>query len=634
MTLTDLAFSPGSQLDAPGRFTRHFGPVTCAAGIPGHRAAVMSAYDSAVSWVDLETGTIELLGYHDHLVNRIVVNRDGTRAASCSSDYTVCLWDLESRRPMRVLRGHSDDVEDFVFADDQTGISASRDHRVLVWDLETGAVKQTLERHEKDVLAVDHADGRIYSSGDDMTLREWDLGSGELLRTWGPFEVETDTCAIDPRRHRAVLGADDGRIYLFDTRSGEPLHRIDAHSSGIKKVAVSPTSGDILSAAYDQRLLIWDAETFELAVELDPHAATWERSINFSPDGREILAGTFDGTLVHWDAASGRKLAEIGTKGGNACLNDISANAAGDLAVVSDDGYVRLARLTPDEAMWTAKVEPAAGRVLMNAVTLVGDRVLAGAHDHKLHLFRRRGDTLSDEIAVALAEGPVNCIRVAQVPGYEGDCFVACYSHAVVRVSPAGEVKGKICLHDGAVKALRLHPERPLGVSCGADGLLLSWDLEGNLLERFPGHMAIIDDVDIDPSGTLIASTGRDFTLKVYDLASARMLHSLDTGRQSPKSVCFWDRETVIVGNYWGYLIKADLAGGPVTRSRIGPNGISSLARSGEYLVAACYDGAAYLVRPADLAVVRELRAMTQKVAHRPVTAHGGLAYAAPVSST
>ncbi len=611
-------------------FVRHRGPVTCAAGIPGRRAAVMSGYDSAVSYVDLETKTVELLGYHAHLANRIVVSPDGTRAASCSSDYTICLWDLNARRALRVLRGHWDDVEDFAFVDGRTGLSASRDHRVLVWDLETGAVRRTLERHEKDVLAVAHSAGRVYSSGDDMTLREWDLASGELLQTWGPFEVETDTCAIDPVRHRAVLGADDGCIYVFDTRTGESLRRIEAHASGIKKVAVSPTSGDILSAAYDQRLLIWDADTYVLRVELAKHPAIWERSLNFSPDGREVLAGTFDGTLMHWDAATGEKLGEIGAdtaaQQGNACLNDLSANAAGDLAVVADDGFVRLGRLTPGEAGWTACVEPASGRVLMNAVTLDGERVIAGAHNHRLHLFRRRGGTLADEIAlreeheIALGEGPINCVRVAHVPGHEGECFVACYSHAVVRVSEAGEILGKICVHDGAVKALRLHPERPLGVSCGADGLLLAWDFDGRLVERFHGHMAIIDDVDIDPTGTRIASSGRDFTLKVYDLASGKLQHSLDTGRQSPKSVCFWDHDTVIVGNYWGFLVKANLRDETVTRVRIGPNGISSLARSGEHLVAACYDGAAYLVRPQDLTVVNELRAMTQKVAHRPVS--------------
>ena len=584
----------------------------------------MSGYDSAVSYVDIESGKIELMGYHDHLANRIVVNATGTRAASCSSDYTICLWDLEERRPIRVLRGHWDDVEDFVFIDATTGASASRDHRVLIWDLETGAIRRSLEKHQKDVLSVASTKDRIYSSGDDMTLREWDLETGEMLQTWGPFEVETDTCAIDTERQHTLLGADDGCIYIFDIRTGKQLRKIEAHTSGIKKVAVSPATGDILSAAYDQRLRIWDAETYEPKAELEKHPATWERSLNFTPDGRRILAGTFDGTMVMWNAMTGEKLAEIGAdaegKPGNACLNDISANAAGDLVAVADDGYLRLGRLTPEVQKWTELVEPASGRVLMNAITLDGDRVIAGAHDHKLHLFRRAGETLTDELEVALAAGPINCVRICHAPGHEGECFVACYEHTVVRLSAAGEILGRICVHDGAVKALRLHPEKPLGVSCGADGLLLSWDFDGNLVKRFHGHMAIIDDVDIDPTGERVASSGRDFTLKVYDLESATMLHSLDTGRQSPKSVCFWDGDTVIVGNYWGYLIRADLRDETVTRRRIAPNGLSALSRSGEHLVATSYDGAAYLVRPDSLEVVADLRAMQQKVDHRPVT--------------
>ena len=54
-------------------------------------------YDSAVGLFDLDLGTVDLLGYHEHLANRIVVNPAGTLAASSSSDYTIGLWDLERR---------------------------------------------------------------------------------------------------------------------------------------------------------------------------------------------------------------------------------------------------------------------------------------------------------------------------------------------------------------------------------------------------------------------------------------------------------------------------------------------------------------------------------------------------------
>src|SRR5262249_34121547 len=126
-------------------FVRHRGPVTCAAGVPRTRQVVTSGYDGAVGLFDLENRTGSLLGYHKHLVNRVVVNQTGKLAATPSSDYTIGLWDLVERRLIRTLNGHSDDVEDFSFVNDRVGASVSRDWRVLVWDLKTGAILRVLE---------------------------------------------------------------------------------------------------------------------------------------------------------------------------------------------------------------------------------------------------------------------------------------------------------------------------------------------------------------------------------------------------------------------------------------------------------------------------------------------------------
>lgn len=600
-------------------FTRHRGPVTCVAGIPDNHHVITSGYDGAVGWFDLETGEVQLLGYHRHLVNRVTVNSAGTRAATSSSDYTVYLWDLQTLRLERILRGHSDDVEDFVFVSDTIGASVSRDWRTLIWDLEHGNILDVLEGHEKDALAVNYHDGRLYTSGDDMTLRVWDIGTGQLLKTWGPFDTETDTCAIDPIHGRAVLGCDDGLIRVFDIHTGANLAEIPAHRSGIKKVAVSPTTGDILSAAYDQKIHLWDAGSLERRGSLEGKPALWERSFNWSPDGSRIFSGTFDGTVVVWDSRSGRCLAEIGDQQavqGNACFNEVSAGDNGEIALVSDDGFVRLARLTPEESGWLARVEPGSGRVLMNAVTMdqALDLVVCGTHHHRIQIYERANGGLKQKTETYLGQGPINSIRVSHHPGFEGISFVGCYSGAIVRVTPDGQIDEMFRVHENAVKALRLHPRHGLGVSCSADGVLASWELSGKLIRRFVGHMGIIDDVDIDPTGRCIASAGRDFTLKVYSLDDGQLRHSVSLGRRSPKAICFFDPATVVVTNYWGELLKVTLPDERVYCRSIARNGISSIARSGEHVIVTSYDGAVYLVRPADLAVIGSLRAMTQRL--------------------
>lgn len=599
-------------------WNRHRGPVTSVAALPDGARAVTAAYDGAVGLFDLQSGTVELLGYHRHLANHITVNREGTKAASSSSDYDIYIWDIATRSLQSVLRGHSDDVECFAFADEETGVSASRDHRILVWNLATGSLRRIIDEHEKDVLSVTVWGDHIFSSGDDMTLRQWELSSGRLVRQWGPFEHETDTCAIDPVYSRVVLGCDDGVIRIFDTGTGQLVREIVAHASGIKKVAVSPVNGDILSAAYDQRIRIWAADSFMGKTELEPLASKWERSFSWSPDGTSILAGTFDGTVAVWEAATGLLLREVGGNtepAGNACFNEASATASGELALVSDDGYIRTVSLTPERAELLEVIEPATGRTLMNAVTLdeASGLVVTGAHNHKLHIFDRTPSGLQNEREVALGEGPINCLRIAHCETFAGEIFAACYSGRVVRVARDGSVVSKMPIHDGAVKALRIHPHKPVGISCSADGRLISWSLDGTVLHDFRGHISIVDDVDLEPDAARIASVSRDFTLKVYCLEDGKLLQAMPLGKRSPKSVCFWDKDTVIVGDYWGALIRVDLQSERITRNTIASNGLSSLAKTSAGLIATSYDGGVYLVRPDDLSVRNVYRAMTQR---------------------
>ncbi|MBD3919064.1 hypothetical protein H8B09_09885 [Paenibacillus sp. PR3] len=598
------------------QFVKHRGPVTAIRQVGNTAWAVTSAYDGAVAKFNLDTGEVRLLGYHQHLVNSIVVSREGGKAASVSSDYSIGIWNMETDKQERILYGHYDDVESFVFASETVGISASRDHRILIWDLTTGAITRVLEGHEKDVLSLAYHQGYIYSSGDDKTLRVWSLDTGALLNTWGPFDVETDTCVIDLLNERVILGCDDGHIRVFSVNSGELIQDIAAHASGIKKVDVSPATGDILSAAYDQRILIWDAHSFELKRELENNPIKWERSLTFTTDGSKLLAGTFDGTVLVWDTETGALLKEVSGASdiqGNACFNDIGVLDGHQITTVSDDGYVRLIDLQNNQA---CKFEPASGRFLMNGLAASGQYglVAGGAHNHRLHLFGYSDGVLIHERELALGEGPINTIRIANHPGYEQECFVGCYSGTIVRVGRDGERKGTIEVHDGAVKALRLHPTRALGASCSAAGELVTWTFEGELYRSYLGHTAIINDVDISPSGELLASVSRDFTLKVYDVERGDLVHSISLGRRSLKSVCFVDDNTIVVGDYWGHMMCVDLASGAVKRSKIAANGISTVARYGQHVLAASYDGALYVVAPMKLEVVHVYREMQQRV--------------------
>lgn len=602
--------------DINHEFTRHRGPITCATHIPCSNQIITSGYDNAVALFDYTSMEVELLGYHEHLVNRVTVDGRGKLAATASSDYNVYIWDLTSKQVKTVLRGHNDDVEDFVFLSASRGASVSRDNRIIIWNLSNGAIEKIILGHEKDVLSVNYTAGKLYTSGDDMTLRVWDVETGRQINMIGPFETETDTCAIDPSRNRIILGCDDGYVRIFDLQDGTLIHAFLGHQSAIKKVAVSPVTGDILSAAYDQKIQIWDNKDFTLVCTLAHHKALWERSFNWSADGRQIIAGSFDGTVLIWSAESGLLLDEIGDKSleGNACFNDLAAKNNDELVIVSDDGIVRDITLTAQESSCNQEKRPAQGRILMNAIAWSPTTryTIAGAHNQCLYFFPER--SAISETEVRLNEGPLNCLRVASIPHFQGDIFAACYSGTIVNLSATGAIKQRLAIHPNAVKALALHPDKPIGVSCCAEGTLRAWRFDGEIIGDFKAHTAIIDDVDISPSGRLIASAGRDFVLKIHDLETGLLHANIPLGNRSPKALCFVDDATVIVTNYWGELLRVSIDEEKVTRKTIANNGISGIAVINRNIAATSYDGSVYLVNPENLDVFNRYSAMVQRV--------------------
>jgi WD40 repeat protein len=580
----------------------HRGPVTTAMPVPHSSLIVTAGYDGAVGLFSRHG--IELLGYHDHLVNRVVTDPTGTWAGSCSSDYTIKIWNIPERRLVQTLRGHSDDVEDFVFIDHELAVSASRDRRLLMWHWPSGHIERILLGHDRDVLAVAADNQHIYSTGDDRTLRVWDRNTGTLLTQWGPFEAETDTCALDVPRNRIVLGCDDGYIRIFSLNTGASLASWSAHQSGIKRVAVN-SDGRLLSAGYDQRVIIWNMDSQVPQVILDPHSACWERSLNWTFDGSGVVAGTFDGTVVQWDAQSGAQIVELGAHPAgpdHICWNEAAAAEDGTIALVSDDGRVRAGHIDMDPASWLT-MEPPSGRVLMNAVAYDPHhaRILAGAHNHVLHQLRVSVTGLRFETSYALGLGPINTIRFTS---HGEGAWIGTYSGTLVHWSPDTlAVIGAYALHDGAIKALRLLADRHEGVSCSAAGEVLAWDWSGHRVRHFGGHTAIVNDLDVSSDGRWLVTIGRDFILRLYEYQTGRLMTAVDLGRRSPKSVLLINEHEALVGDYWGYLLHVNLDSGQIASQRIATNGLSSLSLVQTRVLATSYDGSLVVTDTAGLSV-------------------------------
>ena len=146
----------------------------------------------------------------------MAVTADGKRAVSASWDKTLKVWDLETGRALRTLRGHSDSVTGVaVTADGKRAVSASWDKTLKVWDLETGRAVRTLEGHSDFVYGVAvTADGkRAVSASRDKTLKVWDLETGLPLAT---FHCDASArCCTFASNQTIVAGDDGGHLHFL-----------------------------------------------------------------------------------------------------------------------------------------------------------------------------------------------------------------------------------------------------------------------------------------------------------------------------------------------------------------------------------------------------------------------------------
>ncbi|MBE3110739.1 MAG: hypothetical protein IMZ46_09555, partial [Acidobacteria bacterium] len=111
---------------------------------------------------------------------------------------SICVWDRETGTLVRRLRGHAGPVN-AVQMRGNTIVSCSGDFRVKLWNIDTGKNIREFAGHTKGLACSQFSeDGRyIASAGNDKVIRIWDANTGECLREMRAHEGLVRTLHVD-----------------------------------------------------------------------------------------------------------------------------------------------------------------------------------------------------------------------------------------------------------------------------------------------------------------------------------------------------------------------------------------------------------------------------------------------------
>jgi WD40 repeat protein len=502
----------------------HSGPVHGVAVTPDGKRAISASQDCALKVWELDTGrALRTMRGHSFYYG-VAVTPNGKWVVSASLDKTLKVWDLETGRAMRTLEGHSDIVfAVVVVSDGKRVVSASRDHTLKVWDLDNGRPLRTLEGHFGSVRGVAVTpDGKwAVSASEDKTLKVWDLDTGRTLRTLEGHSADVYGAAVTPDGKQAVSASGDQTLKVWDLESGRALRTLEGHSWYVYGVAVTPDGKRAISASVDQTLKVWDLDTGRAMRTLEGHSG-YVYGVAVTPDGQRAVSASGDQTLKVWDLDAGLAL---GTQEGHsASVSGVAVTADRQRAVsVSWDQTLKVWDLGTGRALRTLKGH--FGWVYGVAVTPDAKCAVSASQDKTLKVW----DLDTGRILRTLEEHSDRVTAVSLTAG--GRRAVSASWDKTLKVwdldtgRPLCTLEG----HSGYVYGVAVTVDGRQAVSGSFDKTLKVWDLDtGRALRTLEGHFGHVYGVAVTPDGKRAISASQDKTLRVWDLDTGRQLCTLE----------------------------------------------------------------------------------------------------------
>ncbi|MBK8900504.1 MAG: serine/threonine protein kinase [Anaerolineaceae bacterium] len=280
------------------------------------------------------------------LASSVTWSPDSTRLAVGTNEGTILVWDVAAQAVLAVLGGHEGGVGMVAWSPDGALIASNgrTEAGVRVWEAETGRLVQSFSGHGGTVTAVSWSpDGTVVaSSSHDMTLRLWDVASGEQIR---PFPVnslgQVLFVARSPNGEEMVATGQTGLVQLRPPDHLRLSVTLNWHDALVTAAAWRGDSGAFATGDNTGRILLWSFPTTADDVPvLDWNVQVSVRSLAFSADDT-ILAAVLAGSGRFYDASSGEPIDAALTlhpRSGNLAWSPDGLSVAG----VGSEGLVRV----------------------------------------------------------------------------------------------------------------------------------------------------------------------------------------------------------------------------------------------------------------------------------------------------
>lgn len=254
--------------------------------------------------------------------------------------------------------------------DDRLLATGAEDKLIRIWDLASKKIVKVLKGHEQDIYSLDFfpEGNRLVSGSGDKTVRIWDLNYSQCSLTLSIEETVT-TVAVSPDGLSIAAGSLDTTVRVWDASTGFLIESLDSgsedgngHEQSVYSVAFSSDGKKIASGSLDRTVKLWNLEG-----KNDPLVSgqsfsgskkpacevtyvghkDFVLSVCLTSNSGYTLSGSKDRGVIFWDKNSGNALLMLQGHGNSVISVAVTSNAEGTegiFATGSGDCKARLWR--------------------------------------------------------------------------------------------------------------------------------------------------------------------------------------------------------------------------------------------------------------------------------------------------
>jgi WD40 repeat protein len=495
---------------------------------------LLNANEGRLCLFELPSGRLRQTIDKVNWLSCLAFSPDGTRLAGASNrDIDVYLWDAVNGTKT-LLHGHTSAIGGVAFhPDGKRLVSGGGDRTVRQWDVGTGQMIDVRYGHSNMVNGVTYSpDGQwIASSSEDQSVRIWKTNDDREPPTVMPDNTDrvresffsADGLTISTRCDRG----EQSRIWPTPAATDRVVLR--GHSSYVYPVVHSPDGRLLASAGWDEDrgIRLWDAASGTLLAVLKRHGGAIF-SLAFSPDSRRLVSRSADDSLRLWDTETGAALAAMP-------CDDVWNHGSPQSVAVTADGRTILTGTKDGLRRWDLAKGAELSRV---PLPLQDVRILAvRAHDGLL----AASGSGPNIVLFDLEAGQIRTVLTYPIPvsinslafSPDGRQLLSAGKDMDLRLwdVESGQLVRELHGHTGEVFAAIFHPDGQRIVSAGRDRVIRIWDpVQGDELVGLLGHTSYVFSLSFSPDGTTLASGSGDFTVRLWE--SERLGRRLDAQRE------------------------------------------------------------------------------------------------------